>query len=312
MAIRIDDEVLHTLTTERIMQNAADFASKSGGTIVPVTDYHQGDFLEDVFFTDIGGLERRDPTSNGDQTAGELNTATHREVKLYFTKLLTYKLTDIKRYGKDPDALQVKLGQLIGDAVTVGMLNNGLIGAAGALGNQMVTGTNGGTANFKALLEGLRVFGDNANAINAWTMASNEYYNLMSNGLDVNSDTVISGIVYDANPATLNRKAFVTDSEGLVGLGGGDTNAILGLTKGGVVVRESEEREIVTNVITGGENIVVEIQLEGAMTIGVKGYAYKTAAGMNPDKATLGAAGNWERVVSDVKATAGTMIEVKA
>ena len=149
--------------------------------------------------------------------------------------------------------------------------------------------------------------------LKSWVMNSAGFFGLMENGLNANSTEAVSGVLYDATPATLNRKVYVTDSPSLDA--GSDNNGsyiwTLGLTPGAIVVQESEQRELVTDIVTGKENIIARVQLEGAITVKVKGFAYKQTAGANPDDATLGAAANWEMSASDTKGTAGTIIKTK-
>jgi len=312
MAIEISNEVVNTLITERIMQNARNFNTGTKGTIVPLTDYHQGDFEEELFFKPIGDLRRRDPNNNNTAVVDTLDNSKHRAVKIYLYKKLSYKLTDIKRYGKDPDALAVRIGEDLGDLVTVTMLNKGLIGAIGAIGagNNTVYDGSSATPDMKTLNQILRLFGDNIQALQSWVLNSNAYFNLNNAGIDSSLDTVASGILYNATPATMGRNAYVTDSTALTDADGNDI--ILGLQSGGVVVKESEERELIQQIKDDGENLALQISLETAFTVSIKGYAYKDTAGANPDDATLGASANWEQAVSDIKAGAGVYGKVKS
>jgi len=313
MAIKIVPEIVQTLATEQIMQNTKAFAQGTGGAITPVTDYHKGDFLEEIFFRSLGGVQRRDPESTADAIAETLSTGEHISVKLYYKKVVEYKLTDIKRYGANPDSVSVKIGQNVGEAITAFMLNKGILAAVAAIqaGNAAVDGSDH-TLEYKDLLRALKIFGDRFNDIKAWVMNSSGFFGLMENGLTSGVQDVASGVLYDATPATMNRKVYVTDSPSLDA--GADANGnplvwSLGLTPGAVVIRESEEREMVTDIVTGKENLIARVQVEGAITISVKGYAYNTAAGINPDDATLGASANWTMSASDIRATAGVAIK---
>jgi len=316
MAIKIVPEVVQTLATEQIMQNTKAFAQGTGGAITPVTDYHKGDFLEEIFFKSLGGVQRRDPNSTADAVAETLSTGENVSVKLYYKKVVEYKLTDIKRYGANPDSVSVKIGQSVGDAITAFMLNKGILAAAAAIqAGNAVADTSDHTLAYKDLLAGLKLFGDRFNDIKSWVMNSTGFFGLMQSGMDSGVQDVASGVLYNATPATMNRKVYVTDSPSLDAGKDADGNPLiwtLGLTPGAVVIRESEEREMVTDIVSGKENLIARVQVEGAITVSVKGYAYKTTAGINPDDATLGAAANWAMSASDVKATAGIGIKSKA
>ena len=71
---------------------------------------------------------------------------------------------------------------------------------------------------------------------------------------------------------------------------------------------QSEERTIVSEVVTGLENLVVRVQGEYAFNLGVKGMAYQTSGGANPDNSTLANTTYWAKIVQDVKHTAGVKI----
>jgi len=310
MAIQISNEVVETLMTEQISQNTKAFNSGTAGAIVPMTDYHKGDFEELLYFQTVGDVRDRNPNANNDAVVDTLNSLTERGVKKYFYKDIEYKITDIKRYGKDPDALAVRIGEDLGRLVTAAMLNKGLLAAVAAIGagaNTIYDGS-AGKANIKTINSTLRLFGDMANNIKALIMRSNSYFNINESGIDSGLDTVASGILYNATPATMNRKAYVTDSTSLDA--GDNKEWILGLVPGAIVVKESEERLLHTEIVTGKENAVLRVHLEGAFTISVKGYAYKDTAGAAPNDATLGASANWEQVATSIKNGAGVLAKV--
>ncbi len=306
MAIEINNEVMETIITEQIAQNTRNFFRGTGGAITPMTKYHKGDFEEELSFASLGGLKRRDPNANNSAVADTLNTANQTGVKLYFYKDVEYKLTDIKRYGKNPDALAVRIGEDLGRAVTVEMLNKALIAGVAAIGAG--TGTTytaaGGTIDLKTLNSTLALMGDAFGDVNAFVMDSVAYFALNEAGIAGNFDTVASGVLYQATPATMGRKAYVTDSPAL---NDGTNKKILALTKGAIVVEESEERLITSEIVTGGENAIYRIHIEGALTVKVKGYSYAQSAGANPNDATLGASANWAMIVGDKKHGAGVM-----
>ena len=324
MAIKVNNEIIETLLTEQITQNVRNFTQQTKGAITLVSNPHKGDFLEELFFKGIGTAERRDVTSAADAVFETLNTEEWVSVKLYYKKKVGFKRSDILRYGKKVDSLSGMIGQKLGDAVTIYMLNKALLGLNAAIRSNseaVVAKDCGGTLQIKDLIDGVAKFGDMANNINSWTMNSAKFYDLYRDGLTLNSDTVISGILYNATPATLNRPVYVTDSPafnaGNADCDGDSDNgnetplfASLGLTSGSVVVQNSEIQDIVTQEDIDGENHMIKTSLEGAITLKVKGYSWDQAAGINPDDATLGTSANWLKVV-DTKNTAGVAIVTK-
>ena len=71
-------------------------------------------------------------------------------------------------------------------------------------------------------------------------------------------------------------------------------------------VVESEERQVVSDLITGLENLVMRVQGEYAFNVGVKGYKWNTTA--NPADAALATGANWTKVATSDKSTAGVML----
>jgi len=322
MAIKVNNEVIETLLTEQITQNVRNFTQQTKGAITLVSNPHKGDFIEELFFKGIGAANRRDVTSAADAVFETLSTEEWTSVKLYYNKKIQFKRSDILRYGKKVDALSGMIGQKLGDAVTVYMLNKALLALNASIrsNDEAVVAKNcGGTLQLKDLIDGISKFGDMANNISSWTMNSAKFFDLYRDGLSLNSDTLISGILYNANPATLNRSVYVTDSPAF-NAGNADCDgdgtaetplyASLGLVSGAVVVQNSEIQDIVTQEDIDGENHVIKTSLEGAITLKVKGFSWDMSAGINPDDATLGTSANWLKVV-DTKNTAGVAIVTK-
>jgi hypothetical protein len=87
---------------------------------------------------------------------------------------------------------------------------------------------------------------------------------------------------------------------------------VLGLTEDACTISESEERNIVSELVTGKENLIMRIQGEYAFNVNVKGCAWDlTNGGTNPSATALATSSNWDQVVSDVKSLGGIRILVK-
>lgn len=320
--IKINNEVVETLMVERITQNVKDFVRKTKGAITLIANPHKGDFIEELFFKGIGEAQRRDVEKSAAATFETLSTESWVGVKLYYKKKVEFKRSDVLRYGKKVDAVSAMIGSQLGDAVTLFMLNRALYALVGAISSNseaVIEKNCDGALELKDLIDGVAKFGDSANDISTWVMNSAKFYDLAKDGLTYNSDTLISGILYNATPASLNRSVYVTDSPafnaGSADCDGDDKAetllfATLGLTRGAVVVEHSEVQDLVTMEDINGENHVVKTSLEGAITIKVRGYSWDTSAGINPDYATLGTGANWNKVV-DTKNSAGVAIITK-
>ena len=68
---------------------------------------------------------------------------------------------------------------------------------------------------------------------------------------------------------------------------------------------------MVTETVTGLDNLVIRFQGEHAFTLTIKGFTYDYASGgAYPSNATLFTGTNWDYQMSDVKAGPGVMMQV--
>ena len=208
----------------------------------------------------------------------------------------------------------------IGEQIGVGfmnyMLNRGIYAVRASIEANKATlaaGDGTTTATYSLLNEGLSKFGDASGSIVAWVMNGKVFHDIIGDGLaTVKTDNVAGNIVATGTTATLGRPAFVTDAAGLTMLAISDgttsSTSILGLTKNALEIAETEAREIFSETVGGKENLVLRVQGESDVLVGVKGYSY--AGTTNPTDAVLGLSTNWTQSATDVKSTAGVLINV--
>lgn len=208
------------------------------------------------------------------------------------------------------------LGAQIGKAMQVEMLNSALLAArvflenANSNSNRHTIAANGTMTN-AALVSALALMGDAAQKVRAWVMHSKVYFDLLSlqtalstGGTDLAFATIQSGI-----PVSLNRPIYVTDSASLVVSGSPNLYRTLGLVEGGIELVTSESQELVSDVVTGLEQLVGRMQGEFAYNLGIKGAKWDiTNGGRNPDATALATASNWDQRASDKKDFAGVVI----
>ena len=83
----------------------------------------------------------------------------------------------------------------------------------------------------------------------------------------------------------------------------------LGLTAGALKITETQPEELVTDVKTGLEQLVLEIQGEFAFNIRIKGYRWDVSnGGINPDDSALATSTNWDKAVADSKNGPGVLM----
>src|SRR5690606_36064766 len=116
---------------------------------------------------------------------------------------------------------------------------------------------------------------DASSRIVCWVMHSKPFFDLMENTIADALFNVANVTVYQGTVATFNRPVVVTDSTSLTTSTSSDTDYhILGLVEDAVRIVESEEREIVSEVVTGLENLVLRIQGEYAFNLRVRGFQW--------------------------------------
>lgn len=306
------------------LTQASNFFNAAGGVISLSTISRRGDYSKETFFKNIAGLvSRRDPTSVSDATDLPLTMDEIISVKLN-RKIgpVTQTLDAFRKLamGMSPQEFSILLGGMVGKAMQVEMLNTALRALRAALNNQATvkfTVPTNGTMRTTDLVSGLGKRGDASNEVAAWVMHSKVFFDLFQHqiGTSANGDVVSGVVVQQANPLTLNRPVLVTDSDALTVAGGSGSTAYtdyftLGLTPMAGVVENSETEDVVTDTITGKENLIQRIQGEFAYNLGVKGFKWDTNNGaVNPNDAAVGTGSNWDAARSSLKDWAGVIIQ---
>ena len=142
-------------------------------------------------------------------------------------------------------------------------------------------------------------------------MHSKAYFDLVKEQISANITNVADRVIYGGTPATLNRPVIISDVPALTDANGSatDTYNTLGLVADGVVISESEQSDIISEIVTGLENLVFRIQGEYAFNVKCKGFKWDvTNGGANPTDTALGTTTNWDKAATDNKDLAGVRI----
>lgn len=314
---------IQTGITETLTQAAAGMFEASRGAMILRANYRPGDFETQSFFQNIAGLiTRRDPTSLAVAPDTKLVQGEFSRVKIN-RKIGPVAATrdSFRKAGLSRNAMDLVVGQQAGVAMQVDMLNTGIRSLRAALSADPATYIDGGaaginTAGNNGLIDALARRGDAAAGIICWVMHSTTFYKLVKEQIGANIGGVSGAVFADATPMTLGRPVLVTDSPDLVvanGIGAGiDAYYTLGLTAGALLMEETEGTEVVTQDITGQENLVIRIQGEYAENIGLKGYTWDTVnGGENPTNAALATGTNWDIAFADMKDRAGVVLRTR-
>jgi hypothetical protein len=144
-------------------------------------------------------------------------------------------------------------------------------------------------------------------------MHSSPYYSLVKQALTDDVFGIGSLVVSAGRTETLGRPTLISDSTALKTTGGSPDPfySVLGLAPDAIVITISEEQEIVTQDVTGLDNLVIRVQGEYSYNLGLKGYKWDITNGAaNPNSTAVATGSNWDKSASDDKDTAGVCVKV--
>jgi len=307
---------------ETLQQETEGFNAASNNTIQLISEGHEGDYQKEAFYDVVSSLVgRRDTTSVSSQTDTALTADELIGVKLNRkVKPISQALDAWRKIGKTNSELSYVVGKQMAKAIAQDKLERALsalqakLDATSALEVDK-SGTGGLLTEY--LVQALAKAGDKGKDIACWFMHSNCFYELMEDQI-ADTGSVYSAVgaqILTGSPATLGRPVVVTDSSYLKitdGVSSGvDKYSTLGLFRGAAVVKESERLEVVTDLVTGLENLAYRLQGEYAFTLSLRGCEYKTATGANPSDANVATGSNWTTQVADNKLLPGVIVLTK-
>lgn len=302
--------------TEVLMQNADGFNGASNGAIQLISSRLKGDYEKESFMKAISGIvSRRDPTSTATVTDLALSQGEIVSVKIN-RKIgpVANTLDSFRKIASDPQEFSFLLGQQWGKAMAVDMINTAISGTTAALTNvaaltNNVTAAATKTVTHSNLVGTMAKLGDASNAIVAFVLHSKPYFDLIQQSLADKIFEVAGTTIYSGTVATFNRPVIVLDAPALLVAGAPDNYRTLALVTGAATVQESEDREVVSQLVTGIESLSMRVQGEYAYNLGVKGFTWDTAnGGANPADAAIATGSNWDKVASDNKSCAGSVL----
>lgn len=306
---------------ETLVQNTDVFNAASRGAIRLSNSFKSGDFDYESLFQNINSLvTRRDTTSTAAATAQALTQEEDIAVKLNWKLGPVENTLDSFRKSRggvfDEDEFMFVVGEQSAKAALVKQTNDALLAARAAINaqaSQKFTVAANGTITTPSLVDGLALYGDAADGIQLWVMHSKVYFNLVKEQIAANIDGVSNFAVAEGSPITLNRPVLVTDSPALAVTSGSPAVTdyfTLGLTADAVNVETSEGETIVSELVTGNENLTYRVQGEGAYNLGVQGFKWDVAnGGANPNDAALGTGSNWDSTRADRRHRGGVIIQ---
>jgi hypothetical protein len=299
---------------ETLQQETDVWNSNSAGVMLFSTQAMRGDFEKQSFMQDIAGLvQDRDVTSTTTVADSKLTQAEIISIKVNKRIGPMAETLDVwKKVALDPNEFSVIMGQIAGKQVAVNYVNSSLYAVRAVLksiGSSVQydsTAQTLKTANHTALVNTMATLGDKSSRIAAFVMHSAQYFELVKQSIADNVFQVAGAVIYSGTPATFGKPVVVTDSPATFDPATGSVLAkydILALVPGAVEVVESEDRDVLSQYITGLANLSLRIQGEYAYNMRVKGASFTGA--INPNDAALATAANWSFKLQDIKGGPG-------
>lgn len=277
----------------------------------------KGEFQKESFVNDIASMVSRRDVADTLQTPA---TRLAMEQDDIIRPKLNRKIGPIentldswKKIGSSTREMSLLLGQQVGQRVAQDMVDTVISAAVGAFSvdaNSLIDVANITPTPLNLthdlLQDGNQLMGDMQGEVLCYVMHSASWNKLMKDAMVdssslVSLDSVRGVAINEGNIRTLGRRAIVTDSPSLVAT---NDYYILGLKRNALVVMESEERDLVSEIVTGNEQLTFRVQGEFAYNVGVGGYSY-TSATKNPDNTALATNTNWGRGFASAKRGGG-------
>lgn len=310
--MKVFNQYLMDATAETLGQQIQKFNQASNGAIVLTSMAFEGDFFQRSFYAALHTAQRRVDRYAAQSTAAAtaLSQLQENSVKVAggFGPIVFEpgQMTWIQK--NEAEAIAVISGQLA-EAIVADQLNSGIAAGVAAISN-VAGATNDVSAtagiSYAALNTAHALFGDSSMALVAQVMNGATYHKLIGANL-TNTPQLFQAqnvLVVDI----LGKAVVVTDAPALYEAGTPNKQKVLSLASGGITVMDGSD--VITNIDTrnGQTRIETTMQADYTFGLGLKGYAWDTASGgKSPTDAELATGANWDKVVTDIKHTAGVI-----
>lgn len=310
--MKVFNQYLMDATAETLGQQIQKFNQASNGAIVLTSMAFEGDFFQRSFYAALHTAQRRVDRYAAQSTAAAtaLSQLQENSVKVAggFGPIVFEpgQMTWIQK--NEAEAIAVISGQLA-EAIVADQLNSGIAAGVAAISN-VAGATNNVSAtagiSYAALNTAHALFGDSSMALVAQVMNGATYHKLIGANL-TNTPQLFQAqnvLVVDI----LGKAVVVTDAPALYEAGTPNKQKVLSLASGGITVMDGSD--VITNIDTrnGQTRIETTMQADYTFGLGLKGYAWDTASGgKSPTDAELATGANWDKVVTDIKHTAGVI-----
>ena len=310
--MQVFNDFIMPATLESLDQMLAAFNAASNGAIILSPDGFTGDFLQESFFSALGGAQRRVDrnAANGAAAVTDLTELKNATVKVAggFGPLRyePSQMTWLER----PTVQGIEVAsRAFAEVLLKDQLNTAIAALVAAITAQAsavndVSATAG--INYSTMNGAHAKFGDRSGDLVAQIMTGAVYHKLIGANL-TNTPQLFQaqGVrVVDI----LGKAVIVTDAPGLYVAGTPNKDFVLSLAPDAAIITDGAD--LISNIETknGQTRIETTMQVDYTFGLALKGYTWdETNGGKSPTDAEIATGSNWDKVVSDIKFTAGVV-----
>lgn len=310
--MKVLNDPIRDSTIETLSQMVDKFNAASGGAIRLSTEGFGGDFLMESSFASLHAAQRRVDRYATNTAAGStpLSQIQHNSVKVAggFGPIL-WEPAQLSWVQSNPVSAVELISRNMAEAIMRDMLNTAIAAAVAAVEAQgSTTVADGGTGpiTYQDINNAHAKFGDHSSLIVADVMDGTTFHALIGQNLANASRLFQAQGVQIVD--ILGRLVVVTDAPALRETGTGADAKVLGLVADGVVVHDASD--LVTNIdsANGKQRIETTMQADYTFGLGLKGYAWDmSGGGKSPTDIEIATGGNWTKIATSIKHTAGVL-----
>lgn len=314
--MQVFNKYIMPATIETLAQMVQKFNAASNGAIRLTTEGFNGDFFQESFFQAIHSAQRRVDryAANSTTSATDLTELKHSAVKIAGgfgpIRYEPSQMTWLQR----PTAQGVEVASRnFAEAMLADQLNTAILALVTAISAQATAKNDVSSASpdpsvtYGAINGAHAKFGDQSGNLVAQVMSGATYHRLIGKNLDNDQRLFASTNVNVVD--ILGKAVVVTDAPALSAYTSPNTyEKVLSLAEGAATVFDGGD--VISNVETTNGKIRIETTLQVDYTFGLslKGYTWdEGTGGKSPTNADLSSAGNWDKIASDIKHTAGVI-----
>lgn len=318
--MKVFDRYVKEATIETLAQMVEKFNAASAGSIQLTTEGFTGDFMHEIMWKAVHSAQRRVDRYATNTTA---SPTVLEQIDKIGVKVaggfgpITFEPAQLTYMLDNPAEAVEMASRNLAEAIMADQLNSAIAALVGALNNNsnvkndVSTGSGAAKLSYSALNGAHAKFGDRSAEIVANVMTGATYHHLIGQNLTNSSH------LFQSNGVTvvdiLGKAMIVTDAPALyaAAIPSPSTPAksyALGLSVGAAIVHDGGDLVTNTETTNGLQRIVTTFQADYTFGLALKGYAWDTSTGgKSPSDAELATGGNWDKIVTSDKMTAGVI-----